>query len=382
MTTVGFVGLGFKSLQRSETLWPRLPRIKQNQMTLHKAKPAWSVADIRGRLNSLPRFSLTDLPTPLHELRNLSEQLKGPRVLMKRDDLTHGGLGGNKNRKLEFEIGAALEQKCDVMVWGGGGMQSNHARQCAAAARRAGLDCVLLLNDGPHGHELQGNRLLLDLLGVDVRATGRDGMFGHESDLAGVVDELRAAGRRPFVVEYGPLTAVGYVECLLEIHEQCLGLNADLHYIYLASGGGTQAGLELGARALNAGYSILGFSPLIVEGGRMKQQAALAQASADLLDLNLEIRPDEIWNSTEFVGPEYAEATPAGIEAIRLVAETEGIFLEPVYTGKAFAGLLRDIRQGVLGPEDAVVFLHTGGTPLVFAYARELSEAVRTSGTS
>ena len=343
-------------------------------MTSHKAKPAWSTADIRERLNRLPRFSLTDLPTPLHELPNLSERLKGPRILMKRDDLTHSGLGGNKNRKFQFEIGAALEQKCDVMIWGGGVMQSNHARQCAAAARRAGMDCVLLLNDGPHGHELQGNRLLLDLLGADVRATGREGMFGHEADLACVVDEFRAAGRRPFVVEYGPLTAVGYVECLLEIHDQCRDLDADLNYIYLASGGGTQAGLELGARALNAKYSIRGFSPLIVEGGRMKQQAALAQASADLLDLRLEIRPDEIWNSTEFVGPAYAEATPAGIEAIRVVAETEGIFLDPVYTGKAFAGLLRDIRHGVLGPDDTVLFLHTGGTPLLFTYAHELCE--------
>ncbi len=351
-------------------------------MTSHNVKPSWAVADIRRRLNRLPKFSLTDLPTPLHELPNLSEQLKGPRILMKRDDLTHCGLGGNKNRKFQFEIGAALEHECDVMVWGGGVMQSNHARQCASAARRAGLECVLLLNDGPHGDELQGNRLLLDLLGADVRATGRDGMFGHESDLARVADELRAAGRRPFVVEYGPLTAVGYVECLLEIHEQCLDLNAGLRYIYLASGGGTQAGLELGARALNAGYSIRGFSPLVVPGGRMKQQAELANSSADLLGLNLEIRPEEIWNSTDFVGSAYAKATPEGIEAIRLVAETEGIFLEPVYTGKAFAGLLRDIRQGVLGPGDTVVFLHTGGTPLVFAYACELGEVVQTSGTS
>ena len=106
----------------------------------------------------------------------------------------------------------------------------------------------------------------------------------------------------------------------------------------------------------------------------MEQQAALAQASSKLLDLNVEITPDEIWNSTKFVGPAYAEVTPAGIEAIRLVAETEGIFLEPVYTGKAFAGLLHDIRKGVLGPDDTVVFLHTGGTPLLFTYARELGE--------
>ena len=340
----------------------------------------YSAMELRRRLNALPRFHLTDLPTPLQELPNLTRRLGGPRLLMKRDDLTQSGLGGNKNRKFQFEVGAALHQGCDVLLWAGGVMQSNHARQCAAAARRAGLDVVLVLNEGPHGNELQGNRLLLDLLGADVRPTGRDGMFGHEAELASTADELRAAGRRPFVIEYGPLTSIGYVECVLEVHEQSQALGADVTHLYVASGGGTQAGLELGNRALGAGYAIRGFSPLIVEGGRTGQQADMANATAGLLGLEVQVRPDDIWNSSDFVGPAYAEATSEGMEAIRLVAETEGIFLEPVYTGKAFAALLHDIRRGELTAQDTVVFLHTGGTPLIFAYAAELGESPRLNG--
>ena len=345
-----------------------------------QAPAVYSAMELRRRLNALPRFHLTDLPTPLQDLPNLTRRLGGPRLLMKRDDLTQSGLGGNKNRKFQFEVGAALQQGCDVLLWAGGVMQSNHARQCAAAARRAGLDVVLVLNEGPHGNELQGNRLLLDLLGADVRPTGRDGMFGHEAELASTADELRAAGRRPFVIEYGPLTSIGYVECVLEVHEQSQALGADVTHLYVASGGGTQAGLELGNRALGAGYAIRGFSPLIVEGGRTGQQADMANATAGLLGLEVEVRPDDIWNSSDFVGPAYAEATSEGMEAIRLVAETEGIFLEPVYTGKAFAALLHDIRRGELTAQDTVVFLHTGGTPLIFAYAAELGESPRLNG--
>ena len=215
-----------------------------------QAPAVYSAADLRRRLDALPRFHLTDLPTPLLDLPNLTRKLGGPRLLMKRDDLTQHGLGGNKNRKFQFEVGGALAQGCDTLLWGGGVMQSNHARQCAAAARRAGLDVVLVLNEGPHGQDLQGNRLLLDLLGADVRPTGRDGMFGHEADLAATAEELRAAGRKPYVIEYGPLTSIGYVECVLEIHEQSQALDAEVTHLYVASGGGTQAGLELGNRAL------------------------------------------------------------------------------------------------------------------------------------
>ena len=332
-----------------------------------------AIPELRRRIDALPRFPLTDLPTPLDELRNLRAELGGPRVLMKRDDLTQHGLGGNKNRKFQFEVGAALAQGCDALVWGGGSAQSNHARQCAAAARRAGLDVAVVLNRGPHGDDMQGNRLLLDLMDADVRLTGRDEMFGTDAEVEQVAAELRGRGRRPFVVRYGPLTAVGYVECLIEIAEQAAALGVKLTHLYVASGGGTQAGLELAKRALGLDLAIRGFTPVWSEGGRTGHQAQLADQAAELLGLDLRIRPEEISNSADLLGRGYAEATPEGLEAIRLLARTEGIFLEPVYTAKAFAGLLRDIRSGMLTAEHAVVFVHTGGGPLVFTYAAELA---------
>lgn len=332
-----------------------------------------SAAELRRRIDRLPRFHLTDLPTPLHELPNLSAALGGPRIFMKREDLTHWGLGGNKNRKFQFEVGDALAQGCDVLVWGGGAAHSNHARQCAAAARRAGLDVVLLLNRGPHADLMQGNRLLLDLMEADVRSTGRDALFGTDAELDRIASELRAQGRRPYVIKYGPLTAVGYVECLLEIVEQAAAAGFTPARVYVCSGGGTQAGLELGKRALGLPVEIRGFTPVRVEGGRAPQQAHIATMAAEGLGLDLHLDQKDFWNSDAQVGPGYAEVTPAAVEAIRLVARHEGIFLEPVYTAKAFAGLLHDLRAGELPRHEPVVFVHTGGIPLVFTYAEELA---------
>ena len=335
-----------------------------------------ATTELQRRLAALPRFHLTDLPTPLHELPNLRVELGGPRLFMKRDDLTHSALGGNKNRKFQFEVGDALARGCDVLVWGGGVAQSNHARQCAAAARRAGIDVVVVLNRGPHGEAMQGNRLLMDLMDVDVRLTGRDEMFGTDDELDRVANQLTAAGRSPYVVRYSPLTAVGYVECMIEIADQCAARDVCPSHLYVASGGGTQAGLEVGRRALGLDLAIRGFSPLRVEGGRAPAMADIAQMCAGLLRLDIEIRPHELFNSDSMVGSDYAEPTSEGIDAIRLLARTEGIFLEPVYTAKAFAALLRDINRGNITKDDSVVFVHTGGTPLIFTYAEELGRRI------
>ena len=294
-------------------------------------------------------------------------------MFIKRDDLTHSALGGNKNRKFEFEVAEALQQGCDTLMWGGGVRQSNHARQGAAAARKAGLDVVMVLNRGIHGDDRQGNRLLTELLGADVRQVDSDEMFGVEAEMERVERELRAQGRRPYVVRYGPLTGVGYVECLIEIVEQAAERGVSLSHVYLASGGGTQAGLELAVRALGLDLQIRGFTPLRVPGGRAPEQARMANMTAELLGLDLTLDPAEISNSDSHMGPAYAAATPDGIEAIKLLARTEGVFLDPVYTAKAFAALLDDVRSGALTEQDAVAFVHTGGTPLIFAYAEELS---------
>jgi len=332
-----------------------------------------SVADLRRRIAALPRFHLTDLPTPFEELTNLRKAMGGPRVFIKRDDLTHSALGGNKNRKFEFEVADALQQGCDVIVWGGGVRQSNHARQCAAAARKAGLDVVLVLNRGIHGDDRQGNRLLTELLGADVRQMDSDEMFGVEEEMDRVERELRDQGRRPYIVGYSPLTAVGYVECLIETVEQAAARGVSLSHVYVASGGGTQAGLELGVHALGLDLEIRGFTPLRVPGGRAPEQARMANMTAELLGLDLTLDAAEISNTDAYMGPVYAGPTPEGIAAIKLLARIEGVFLEPVYTAKAFAALLDDVRSGDLTEQDAVAFMHTGGTPLIFAYAEELS---------
>ena len=276
-----------------------------------------SIADLRRRISALPRFHLTDLPTPFEELTNLRKAIGGPRVFIKRDDLTHSALGGNKNRKFEFEVADALRQGCDVIVWGGGVRQSNHARQCAAAARKAGLDVVLVLNRGIHGDDRQGNRLLTELLGADVRQMDSDEMFGVEEEMDRVERELRAQGRRPYIVGYGPLTAVGYVECLIETVEQAAARGVSLSHVYVASGGGTQAGLELGVRALGLDLEIRGFTPLRVPGGRAPEQARMANMTAELLGLDLTRRspprfrtPTRTWvRSTR--GPRRAASRPS-----------------------------------------------------------------------
>ena len=341
-------------------------------MGVHDSVPV-TIAGLRQRIAVLPRFHLTDLPTPFEELHNLRAAIGGPRLFIKRDDLTHSALGGNKNRKFEFEIADALQHGCDVMVWGGGVRQSNHARQCAAAARKAGLDIVLVLNRGVHGNDSQGNRLLTELLGAEVHQIDSDEMFGVETELDRVECDLRAQGRTPYVVRYGPLTAVGYVECLIEMIEQSALQGVQLSHVYVASGGGTQAGLELGVRALGLDLQIRGFTPLRVPGGRTPEQARMANMTAALLGLNVTVDPSAISNSDRCIGSGYAEVTAAGVKAIKLLARTEGIFLEPVYTAKAFAALCDDVRGGVLTEHDNVAFMHTGGAPLIFAYARELS---------
>ena len=333
-------------------------------------------SELRRRIDALPRIKLTDLPTPLDELHNLRREVGGPRLFMKRDDLTQHAFGGNKNRKFQFEIADAVEQGADVIVWAGGAGQSNHARQCAAAARRAGLDVVLLLNRGPHADNPQGNRLLLDLMGAEVRSTGREELFGTENELDEIADELRAQGRRPYLIRYGPLTAVGYAECLIEIAEQAAAVGASPTRVYLASSGGTQAGLELANHALQLDLDIRGFTPTRFEGDRRVELARIANLASDRLALDLELAPDDFWNSDAMVGEGYALPDDETIEAIRLVARTEGIFLDPVYSAKAFAGLLRDVRDADLTDDDTVVFVHTGGTPLLFTYLEELAPAL------
>lgn len=322
-------------------------------------------------LERLPRTRLAALPTPLEECPRLTEELGGARVMVKRDDLTGLAMGGNKTRKLEYLIADAVAQGADTVITAGAA-QSNHCRQTAAAARRAGLRCVLVLSRSQH-NDLQGNLLLDALLDAEVR-------LDQAKSMAEVADELRAARRRPYVIPVGGsngLGAVGYAQCVLELQLQLLELGRRVDYLYVSSGsGGTQGGLILGQRMYSAPYKIVGVSP----GGRAEGVAAAAARAANeaasLLGLDMSFSPNDAIVHDEFVGPGYAIPTAASNEAIRLFAQAEGLIVDPVYTSKAAAALIAHIRHGRIPSSATVVFLHTGGTPVLFAYAREVAEAL------
>jgi len=206
-----------------------------------------------------------------------------------------------------------------------------------------------------------------------VRQMDSDEMFGVEDEMDRVERELRDQGRRPYIVGYSPLTAVGYVECLIETVEQAAARGVSLSHVYVASGGGTQARLELVVHPLALDLAIRGSTPLRVPGGRAPEQARMANMTAELLGLDLTRDAAEISNTDAYRGPVYAGPTPEGIAAIKLLARIAGVFLAPVSAATAFAALLDDVRSGDLTEQDAVAFMHTGGTPLIFAYAEELS---------
>jgi len=321
-----------------------------------------------------PRYPLTTLPTPLQRARHLETALGPgtPRLYLKRDDLTGLAFGGNKARKLEYLVADALAQDATVLVTEGA-VQSNHARMTAAAAVLAGLRCVLVL-DARRGAEIQGNLLLDHLMGADVRiVAGRQ----ERADLmARIGDDLRAAGERPYVIPTGgsvPRGALGYVAMVQELLDQLLAIGEAPRRLYFPTVSlGTQAGLAVGARAFSAPFEVLGIA---VEGTTAELSdtgTPLAEATAELVGLDARFTPDDIRVDDRFVGPGYGIPTPEGMEAIRLLARTEAVFLDPVYTGKAMAGLLAHVRAGAFAPDDAVVFVHTGGGPSLFAHGTAL----------
>jgi D-cysteine desulfhydrase family pyridoxal phosphate-dependent enzyme len=321
-------------------------------------------------LASLPRFSLALLPTPLLEAPRLSRALGGPRILIKRDDLTGFGFGGNKVRGLEFYMAAALAQRADVIVTGAG-PQSNHIRATSAAARVAGLDVVAVMHDARPA-ETQGNLLLDELLGVEIRFTNDPDRSLVDSKIEAVAEDLRQAGRRPYVIPRGGGSGIGilgYVECVREMNEQLTALEPEPDWVVLATGAcSTQAGLLVGADLHRARYRVMGVTVSRPASECRERITRFAHQGADLLGHFIELSPDEIMVREGFIGPGYGVPTPEGIEAIRLVARTEGLFFDPTYTGKGMAGLIGDIRSGRIGQDETVIFLHTGGEPGLFAH--------------
>ncbi len=317
----------------------------------------------------IPRLKIACLPTPIEPLPRLSAVLGGPRLWVKRDDQTGLALGGNKARKLEFLLAEALAVGAKTLI-SVGAAQSNHCRQVAAAARRFGFDCILVLN-GDEGQVPAGNLLLDQLLGAEICWTTRP---ERESALNRVFEEAWANGRRPYLIPLGGssgLGALGFEAAFHELLEQKL----EPDWIVVASSsGGTQAGLALGACRARWPGKILGIS--IDEPLQELQTlvAAIANQAADQLNVPERLSPDQILVNADYLGAGYGILGSVEIEAIRLFAQTEGLLLDPVYTGRAAAGLVDLVRKGFFKANDTVLFWHTGGTPALFAtdYARGL----------
>ena len=327
-----------------------------------------------------PRFPLAHLPTPLGEMKRLREALGdgAPRLFIKRDDCTGLGGGGNKTRKLEFIVGAALADGADTIVTTGA-LQSNHARQTAAAAAAAGLDCVLVLMDMvPYrgaAYRRSGNRLLDDIFGADVRIIppGADATSFFKS----VLSELDAKGAKAYFTPAGGSTvtgSLGYAAAYLELADQLDALSIkDARLVHASSSGGTQAGLVAGRLIRPDGPVVHGINVYRSDNEKMRDDITrLAADTAARLGLGT-LPDDAVILEDGFLGEAYGVPTDGMVEAVEMVARAEGILLDPVYTGKGMAGLIALIRQKRFDADDTIVFLHTGGMPGLFAYDEEFA---------
>jgi L-cysteate sulfo-lyase len=320
-----------------------------------------------------PRIRLGHLPTPLEPLENLTRLLGGPRLWIKRDDCTGLSSGGNKTRKLEFLMAEAVAQRADVVITQGA-TQSNHARQTAAAAAKLGMRCHILLEDrtGSTNPDYvdNGNVMLDHLHGATVEH--RPGGANMQAEMEAVAARLASDGARPYVIPGGgstPLGALGYAHAALELVSQSAerGLRID-HLVHATGSAGTQAGLVVGLQALNSPIQLLGIG---VRAPRERQETMvhdLGRRTWDLLGLRGELPRESVVANCDYVGGGYGVPTPGMLEAVRLLARTEGILLDPVYAGKGMAGLIDLIRQGRFGQDENVVFLHTGGSVALFGY--------------
>jgi len=313
-----------------------------------------------------PRTSIAHLPTPIEAMPRITAELGGPQLWVKRDDQTGLATGGNKTRKLEFLVADALAKEADTLITCGSA-QSNHARQTAAAAAKFGLSCTLVLR-GEEPEKTRGNLLLDRLLGADVVWAGDRPVMEQAEETA---EMLRAKGKHPYVIPVGgsnQIGALGYVAALEELLTQCdeSGLQFD-HIVFSTSGGGTQAGMVVAAKARGYEGQILGIS---IDGPAETLQANLmdlSTATAEHLGLKLSFTPEDFVVEDSYIGEGYGVMGDLEREAIYTLARTEGILLDPVYTGPAFGGLMDLIRHGAYGTDERVLFWHTGGTAGLFA---------------
>lgn len=314
-------------------------------------------------MRNAARLNFAHLPTPVEELPRLSKILDGPKLFIKRDDQTGLAFGGNKTRKLEFLIAEAQAQGTQMLI-SAGAIQSNHCRQTAAAAARFGFECTLVLT-GDMPSQSSANLLLDEMFGVDiVNVVDR---ADRDRVLYETFDKAAQAGKRPYLVPYGgssPVGALGYAYAVEELVKQ--DIKADW-IVFGTSSGGTHAGLTLGKRVFDFEGKILGVSIDEPESWLKTHVSALASDASELLGGRIEFTSDDVMATDAYCQAGYSVLTDAEREAMKLFAKYEGMLLDPVYTGRAAAGLIDLIRKGYFKKEETVLFWHTGGTPALFA---------------
>ncbi len=332
-------------------------------------------------LARFPRVRLGHLPTPLEPMPNLTKLLGGPKLYIKRDDCTGLSSGGNKTRKLEFLMADALQKGADTVITQGA-IQSNHARQTAAAAAKLGMKCHILLENrtGSQSPDYcgSGNVLLDHIHGAPTRSF--PGGTDMNAAMEVVAENVKSKGGKPYIIVGGgsnPIGALGYVNCALELVAQAndMSLRID-HLVHATGSAGTQAGLVAGLEGLRSHIPVLGIGVRAARPAQEENVYKLACATADLMGMTGAVARDRVVANTDYVGPGYGKPTEAMIEAINILARTEGILLDPVYSGKGMAGLIDLIRKGYFKATENVVFLHTGGSVGLFGY-NDLFDATR-----
>jgi len=333
-------------------------------------------------LVNLPRVSLGFFPTPLQELVNLSKTLGGPRIFTKREDLNGLGAGGNKVRHLEFVLADIKHSGADTVV-STFGTQSNYCLQLAAAARKLNMNAGFVLFEGQHP-EMQGNLLLQKILNSRVKIL-KGGLFTGEyaanvdKEMDKMAQEYIKMGHKPAIIKdgrnpnYDNLSVIGWVDGAEELLHQLQVKKINARYLVVSVGTATtSAGLILGLKLLKSPLKFIGITVSRSKEEGIGRIVKKANAAANFMSWDVNITPEDMAIYDEYIGERYGIATKECLEAIKLVAQTEGFFLDPVYTGKGMAGLIDLIRKGKFTSEDTVVFLHTGGFPAIFAYDKEI----------
>jgi D-cysteine desulfhydrase family pyridoxal phosphate-dependent enzyme len=347
--------------------------LTKEQKLLNRHSKSFVAMIVAFKLDKIPKINLCLLPTPIVPLNQLTDYLGGPRIYMKRDDLTGVAFGGNKNRKLEYLLADALQQGADVIITEGA-VNSNHCLQTAACAAKLGLDCELVLS-GEEPENITGNFMLFKILGVPIHrvddSSERRGLMKKREK------ELISSGKKPYIVPTGgsnAIGALGYVNCVLEVVTQAQQMNMEFtHFVHAAGSSGTQAGMLIGRELYSPKLSIVTISGGISGEFLTMETKQIIRDFEAQFNVGLDLDQISVEVETRYAGPGYEIPSKEMVETVKLVAQLEGVFLDPVYNGKAMVGLIDMIRSEKISKKNSVLFLHSGGGPSIFNYSHIFS---------